>query len=102
VAAFLVGAGPDHYFTTGTWKCSGCGAFEDHWIPELFEPALGDPLGDAAYDPESQVWTRSFSSGTHVTFNAGTSTGTIDWADSGVIDLENSEHGHIVVHIGHP
>ena len=49
------------------------------WLPQ-FEKKLGAPTADAAYDPETATWTRTFASGTAVAFNANSNTGTIAWA----------------------
>lgn len=88
VAAFLVGAGPYHYFGLGQWHGTGKdGNFSEHWMPGVFDRALGAPLDDAVYDPSTDDWTRSFASGTVVTFNAKTNAGTISWGS----DLQGDE-----------
>eukprot|EP00039_Didymoeca_costata_P016854 m.307435 g.307435 ORF g.307435 m.307435 type:complete len:378 (-) comp16462_c0_seq4:389-1522(-) len=78
-AAFLIGAGEDHYFLNGGWT-TNTGNLSDHWLPELFEPALGDPASDGVYNHETQTWTRSFASGTTVMFDTKTNKGTINWS----------------------
>lgn len=83
VAAFLIGAGEDHYFSTGIWDTAQ--KTETHWLPEFFEPTLGDPLADAEYNATSGDWLRSFSSGTQVRFNAVTNEGVVQWASSAVL-----------------
>lgn len=77
IASFLIGAGPYHFFGLGGWSGN---SFSDHWIPQFFEPSLGKPKADAAYNSVSDVWTRHFESGTRVTFNAKNKTGTISWS----------------------
>jgi hypothetical protein len=79
IAAFLIGAGDDHYIASGGWYD---GAVKGHWSPLLDRP-LGDPLGDAAYDAVSTNWTRSFASGTKVTFSASKGAGDVEWASRG-------------------
>lgn len=76
LAAFLVGAGVDHYWGFGAWV-TWAGGFESRWLPEFTKP-LGAPLEDAAY--LRGTWTRRFASGTNVTFDALTNRGTIVWA----------------------
>jgi hypothetical protein len=78
LAAFLVGAGEDHYWGTGPWV-TPAGGFAGAWLPE-FERPLGAPLGAAAYDAATATWSRAFASGTAVTFNAATGAGAIHWA----------------------
>ena len=78
VPAFLIGAGDDHYLTTGGWH-SGV---QGHWYSPLFERPLGHPLGDAVYNNDTHTWTRAFRSGTHVSFNARTGKGEISWSDT--------------------
>jgi len=48
---------------------------------------LGDPHADAAYDPTTTVWTRTFGQGTRVMFNASGKTGSIEWAPGLAIPL---------------
>jgi len=78
-AAFLVGAGVDHYFVVGEWT-SNNGSIADHWFPELFEPSLGEPLSDGVYDSKTASWSRMFGSGTVVTFDTRSNKGEIKWA----------------------
>jgi hypothetical protein len=78
MAAFLAGAGTDHYWGFGPWV-TPFGGYADAWLPEFDKP-LGAPVADAAYDAGTHTWSRSFGSGTAVTFNARTSKGTIKWA----------------------
>ena len=79
VAAFLIGAGDDHYFTVGGWGPNSDVGFPGHWSP-LFEHPLGEPVADALYDAATGEWTRSFASGTNVSWNAIRENGTIRWA----------------------
>jgi hypothetical protein len=80
VAAFLVGAGPYHYYGLGGWHGTGKnGNFSEHWMPGVFDRDLGAPTDDATYDPATNEWTRSFASGTVVRFNAMTNAGDISW-----------------------
>ena len=89
-AAFLCGAGDDHYFVTGGWRTKAApnghgeddhGNFSTHWLPSIMGRPLGVPLGDATYDMVSGVWTRRFGSGTVVRFNARRNIGRIVWSD---------------------
>lgn len=82
LAVFLCGAGPDHYIAIGGWNWDHSG-FPGHWDPS-FEKPLGEPLGAAAYDAETTVWTRTFASGTVASFNATSNIGRVDWASDGV------------------
>ena len=77
IAAFLIGAGPGAYWGFGGWA-SASGNFSQRWVPEFNRP-LGEPHADAVYDADTGVWSRSFSSGTKVTFNAHTNDGTVAW-----------------------
>lgn len=80
MAAFLVGAGPYHYYGLGGWHGTGKnGNFSEHWMPGVFDRDLGAPTDDATYDPATNEWTRSFASGTVVRFNAMTNAGDISW-----------------------
>ena len=79
MAAFLCGAGKDHYFTTGGWTDDSIG-FPSHWSHH-FERPLGEPLTDGIYNHETTVWTRIFASGTVVRFNATSNKGSIEWND---------------------
>ena len=78
LAAFLIGAGPGHYYGTGGWMETESDDMSSH-RPVEFDKALGDPLGAGMYDGYS-TWTRSFASGTKVMFNAKTQKGTINWS----------------------
>ena len=77
LAAFLIGAGKYAYFGCGMWSSSGTDTRPFTWRPEYDKP-LGAPKGLAQYN--SGVWTRSFASGTEVTFDTTTSKGKITWA----------------------
>ena len=79
LAAFLVGAGVDHYWGFGSWVYQQCGGAAADWSP-LLEKSLGAPLADGAYDAATALWTRSFAAGVHVTFDAATNKGTVQWA----------------------
>lgn len=68
VAAFLIGAGVDHYIASGGWMTSGPTPINNR-APILDWP-LGEPVSDATYDAPTTTWRRSFGSGTKVTFNA--------------------------------
>merc|ERR1712228_43650 len=85
-AAFLIGAGDDHYLTAGGWHSEGGdnGTLATHWFPELFAQPLGEPLSDAVYDPAIARWSRAFKSGTKVTFDTRTNKGNIMWKDSAI------------------
>ena len=81
LAAFLIGAGLDHYFGFGGWVDNGP-VSTSHWRVEMGYP-LGTPVSDATYDASTATWSRAFSSAaglTNVTFDAIKSTGTIAWA----------------------
>ena len=80
IAAFLIGCGEYHYYGLGGW--SGIGQhrnFSEHWLDGLFDRKLGAPLADGAYDASTDTWTRNFTSGTKVKFNAKTNKGAISW-----------------------
>lgn len=82
VSAFLIGAGPYHYWGVGEWATP-----EGHYIPELMDHPLGEPDGAAVYDAASSIWTRTFGGGaskggTTVTFNVGTSEGSVSWLNT--------------------
>lgn len=80
IAAFLSGVGEYHYYGFGGWRGTGkWGNFSDHWLPGVFDRHLGQPNSDATYDQRTDTWSRGFSSGTRVTFNAKTNKGTIVW-----------------------
>jgi hypothetical protein len=72
VAAFLTGAGVDHYIASGGWHMAGKSPVSN-WAPILAKP-LGAPTADAVYDATTTLWSRSFASGTRVSFNASCST----------------------------
>jgi hypothetical protein len=84
-AAFLCGAGDDHYFTTSGWRTKASadfdhGNFSSHWLPSIMGRPLGAPLAEAKYDAAKGEWSRSFASGTRVAFNAVSNRGSIAWA----------------------
>lgn len=79
MAAFLCGAGKDHYFSMGGWN-GGRSGFSDHWHANFDRP-LGEPLFDCEYNGKTSMWTRVFASGTVVRFNATSNQGIIEWAD---------------------
>jgi hypothetical protein len=86
-AAFLAGAGADHYFvTSGWWEKPEIdhGNFSSHWLPEIMGRPLGTPLADATYDHATSTWTQTFASGTTISFNAKTTRGAIHWSGSPV------------------
>ena len=68
LAAFLIGAGEDHYIATGGWHASGKNPISNR--PAILDYPIGAPMGDATYDAATTTWHRSFASGTKVTFNA--------------------------------
>ena len=77
LAAFLIGAGPYHYYGFGGW--TGMTPASQHWMPEFAKP-LGEPLADGAKDATTGIWSRAFQSGTNVTFDLTTTPkGTISW-----------------------
>ena len=78
LAAFLIGAGEDHYWGFGPWL-TWAGGYAANWLPEFDKP-LGEPLGAGQYDASSGLWTRQFASGTTVSFDPSTSKGQIKWA----------------------
>ena len=77
LAAFLVGAGQDHYWGFGPWL-TWSGGYAAGWLPEFDKP-LGAPLADGSYDAATATWTRRFASGTVVTFDAASKKGAIAW-----------------------
>jgi len=82
VSAFLIGAGPYHFWGTGGWSST-----LGHYIPEVMDHHLGNPDTDGLYDAASQRWTRTFdggasNGGTTVTFDLKTSTGYVSWLNS--------------------
>jgi hypothetical protein len=80
IAAFLIGVGPYQYYGLGGWSGTGRdGNFSEHWIPGVFDRALGEPLADPTYDAATYTWSRSFKSGTKVVFNAKTNKGGTTW-----------------------
>ena len=72
VAAFLIGAGVDHYIASGEWATSGKQPIYNR--APILDKALGAPRAAAVYDAATTTWTRSFGSGTVVTFNASCAT----------------------------
>ena len=88
VAAFLIGAGEYHYWGSGSWV-QQTPDFSSRWYAEFFEPPLGKPAGLATYDGATKTWSRSFASGTEVTFDASKNVGTIRWGKrNAVLDLD--------------
>jgi hypothetical protein len=80
IAAFLIGAGENHYYGLGGWSGTGPHAnFSDHWVEGVFGRPLGTPLADAVYDAATATWSRRFRSGASVVFNANTNHGTTTW-----------------------
>jgi len=77
-AAFLIGAGENHYFGKGGWNQPG-DDFSSHWLPDLFGKPLGAPLADGVKDTKTGIWSRSFAHGVNVTFDTKTNTGTISF-----------------------
>jgi len=77
LAAFLVAAGEYSYYRCGKW-----GHTDTTWY-KVYDMPLGKPLADA--ELKNGVYTRSFASGTKVTFDTKTETGTIAWANSTVV-----------------
>jgi len=55
MAAFLCGAGVDHYYSIGGWKKAFTDGFDDHWNQD-FERPLGEPLTDCLYDHITTTW----------------------------------------------
>jgi hypothetical protein len=88
-AAFLCGAGADHYFVTAGWRnkfkdkhgAGDNGNFSEHWLPSIMGRPLGEPMADAVYDASTGMWSRSFATGTTVTFDALRNVGRIRWSD---------------------
>ena len=76
IAAFLIGADKYCYFGCGNWYAEGNDTTPFMWHPDYDQP-LGAPTAPAKY--EGDVWSRSFASGTKVTFNTKTNKGTINW-----------------------
>ena len=92
MAAFLLGAGNYSYYhcsigwqTNAKWP-----AVKDSWLDWLpeYDMPLGAPLGPATSKPSSSpssdgtsnIWTRSFATGTKVEFDGATNVGVIYWA----------------------
>eukprot|EP01084_Bolivina_argentea_P033010 61086_1 len=75
LAAFLIGAGKYAYY-----GCSRGWYIEPDWIVwhSEYDKKLGTPKGKAILSGD--MYTRSFESGTTVTFNITSNVGTIDWA----------------------
>ena len=78
MAAFLIGAGKYSYFGCGNWNTKGNDTTALTWRSEYDKP-LGEPKGPAVYS--SGVWSRSFASGTEVTFDTKGNKGIIKWAE---------------------
>lgn len=74
LAAFLVAAGEHSYYRCGAW-----GHSDVPWY-KVYDMPLGKPLSNATLS--NGIYKRSFASGTVVTFDTATETGTIKWADS--------------------
>jgi hypothetical protein len=80
LAAFLVGASVNSFFGAGSWACDHTHREGVAWWPEYDYP-LGAPHGNATYDPQSKVWSRSFGNGTNVSFgSARKPQGKIEWS----------------------
>merc|ERR1712183_672456 len=79
LAAFLVAAGEHSYFRCGSW-----GHTDVPWYP-VYDMPLGVPLGNATF--ENGVYKRSFASGTEVSYDTNTESGTIQWASSSVVSV---------------
>jgi hypothetical protein len=81
IAAFLVGAGEGAYWGQGGWpgwvlpgrRRAGAA---NRWMPQYFEKPLGAPLADGIYDPQTQMWSRSFAKGARAWFSAANRSGT--------------------------
>ena len=86
LASFLVGAAPGHYFGAGSWTCNHTSREGVTWHDEYDRP-LGAPLGNGTRDAGG-VWTRNFTFGTNVSFDANTGKGTIAW---GTFPAEGSD-----------
>jgi len=78
-AAFLIGAGENCYYGSGTWIVANLADVQMRWCPELFERPLGKPKADAVKSTNG-VWKREFASGTVVTFDTNSNKGKIAWA----------------------
>jgi hypothetical protein len=80
LAAFLIGASINSYFGAGSWACDHTHREGVAWWPEYDYP-LGAPHGNATYNPQSKVWSRSFGKGTNVSFgSARKPQGKIEWS----------------------
>ena len=77
ISAFLIGAEKYSYY-----GCSTNWYIEPDWIVwhEQYDKPLGAPIGQAILSDD--LYTRSFESGTKVTFNITSNVGTIDWAQN--------------------
>jgi hypothetical protein len=88
LSAFLVGAGERAYFACSNFQWVSDPAWPaapDPWLdprPEYGRP-LGPPLGDATRNAVG-LWSRNFSKGTRVWFDAATGSGRIEWGDGAV------------------
>ena len=91
LAGFLIGTGPYAYFSGPyTWSIAqtwsdpeGIDDVRMRWLPEFDRP-LGEPTAEAALDELTGIATRTFASGTTVTFNHTNNQGTIKWGDGAV------------------
>lgn len=72
LAAFLVAVGPHSYYMCGGW-----GGTVPTWYP-VYDQPLGAPVANATLD--DGVYRRAFTSGTRVTYDTKSETGTIEWA----------------------
>eukprot|EP00756_Hemistasia_phaeocysticola_P049784 Hpha_TRINITY_DN24350_c0_g1::TRINITY_DN24350_c0_g1_i1::g.147980::m.147980 len=85
LAAFLIAGGEYSYYACApTWQStSSWPAASDFWLDwrAVNDYPLGAPKGEAVQDPASTVYTRSFSSGTHVAFDPRSGNGTIWWSN---------------------
>merc|ERR1712217_717286 len=77
LAAFLVVAGEYSYYRCGAW-----GHTDAPWY-KVYDMPLGKPLANATL--ANGVYKRSFASGTKVTFDTKTKTGTMDWAEREIL-----------------
>lgn len=73
LAAFLIAAGPHAYYMCGGWSGT-----KPTWY-EVYSKAIGKPLGNATLT--DGVYTRSFASGTHVTYDTKKESGSITWSN---------------------
>jgi len=74
LAAFLVAAGKYSYY-----MCGGFFGTKPTWY-SLYDRPLGAPVADAEF--KDGIYTRTFASGTTVTFNTSSETGSIVWAST--------------------